>query len=162
VASKNETILNSLQDFARAVAAKSKQVTAGEPEDQLRTPFETFLQEAGRLFGFQIVSTGETKLSDPLGKPDFAVHKGGLLAGYVELKAPGNGANPNRFKGHDRDQWKKFRAIPNLIYCDGNEWALYHSGERAGKIVRLTGDRYFASALDAKKANGLEREPNKL
>ena len=90
--------------------------------------------------GRGVVCTGEAPLPDRLGRPDYAVHRNGLLAGYVELKAPGTGANATRFKGRDRAQFKRFSAIPNLLYADGNEWALYRGGERVGRIVRLSGD----------------------
>ena len=58
-----------------------------------------------------------------------------------ERKAPGAGANAGRFRGRDRDQFKRFSEIPNLLYTDGNEWALYRSSERAGAFVRFSGDR---------------------
>ncbi|MBE3039958.1 MAG: N-6 DNA methylase, partial [Chloroflexi bacterium] len=38
------------------------------------------------------------------------------------------------------DQWNRFQAIPNLLYCDGNEWGLYRSGEAVRPVVRLSGD----------------------
>jgi len=163
MAPKKTTILNALRDFAEAVATKSKQITVGEPEEQLRAPFEKIIEEGGRLLGCKVVCTGETKLPDRLGKPDFAIHVKKLLVGYVELKAPGKGANPNRFKGHDRDQWKRFKSIPNLLYCDGNEWILFRSGERVGKIVRLTGDiltdgRKAATTEDAYAIENLLRQ----
>ena len=63
-----------------------------------------------------------------------------MLAGHVELKAPGVGATASRFKGHDRDQFKRFSAIPNILYTDGNEWVLYRDGGIVGRIVRLHGD----------------------
>ena len=92
-----------------------------------------------------------------MGKPDYAVQAGGLLAGYVELKATGSGGNPKRFRGHNREQWKRFSAIPNLIYCDGNEWALFRDGESVRRVVRLSGD--IASdgeeAIAAKDAENL-------
>ncbi len=133
-------IFDALKDFAKAVTAKSSQLTAGEPEDQLRGPFDNFMSQVARALQWKIVCTGETKLRNRLGRPDYAVHLNGLLTGYVELKAPGVGANPKRFSGHNREQWKRFRSIPNLLYCDGNEWALYRYGELTGKVVRLSGD----------------------
>ena len=45
-----------------------------------------------------------------------------------------------RFRGRNRAQFKRFSGIPNLLYTDGNEWALYRSGERVGAIVRLSGE----------------------
>jgi len=138
--SKKTTIHNALLDFSQAVTAKMSQLTLGEPEDQLRAPFETFMAEAAQVFGWNAVCTGETPLPDRLGRPDYAVHLNKLLAGYVELKAPGVGAKVTSFKGHNLDQWKRFSSIPNILYSDGNEWGLYRDGKLVGKIVRLTGD----------------------
>ena len=42
------TIREALGDFAEAVAAKMTQLTAGEPEDQLRGPFENFMTAAAQ------------------------------------------------------------------------------------------------------------------
>jgi hypothetical protein len=133
-------VLAALKNFADAVAAKMGALTAGEPEDQLRGPFETFMAEVGKALAIQVVCAGETRLAGRLGKPDYAVHTGKLLAGYVELKKPGLGANPNRFTGHAARQWKRFQSIPNLLYCDGNDWGLYRNGDAARPVVRLSGD----------------------
>ena len=139
-----------LQDFAASVTAKMTQVTVGDPEDQLRGPFETLMAEASRALGWKVVCTGETPLPDRLGRPDYAIHRNQLLAGYVELKAPGVGATATRFRGHNREQFKRFAAIPNILYSDGNEWALYRDGELIGKVVRLSGD----VATDGRDASG--------
>jgi hypothetical protein len=149
---KAMTIEEALQRFAGTVTAKMSTLTPGEPEDQLRGPFENLMADAARALGWSVVCTGETKLPGRLGKPDYAVHLNKLLAGYAELKAPGVGANPERFSGHNLQQWKRFRAIPNLLYCDGNEWGLYRDGKPEGKIVRLSGD----VAAAGKKAVGPE------
>jgi hypothetical protein len=146
------TIEEALQSFAADVKAKTSQLTRGEPEDQLRGPFENLMADAGRVLGWNVVCAGETHLPDRLGRPDYAVHLNRLLAGYVELKAPGVGANVERFSGHNRDQWKRFSAIPNILYTDGNQWALYRSGERVGRVVRLSGD----ITVDGKRAVALE------
>ena len=137
--SQNLSIHAALQDFAASVTAKMTQITAGAPEDQVRGPFETFMDEAARAFGWEVVCTGETPLPDRLGRPDYAVHCNQLLAGYVELKAPGVGTTATRFKGHNRDQFKRFSSIPNILYTDGNEWALYRDGKRV-RSCRLSGD----------------------
>ena len=153
------TILNALQTMAEMVSAKMSQLTPGEPEDQLRGPFETFMADVGRVWGWNVVCTGETPLPGRLGRPDYAVHLNKLLAGYVELKAPGVGANATRFKGHNREQWKRFSAIPNILYTDGNEWALYRNGERVDPVVRLAGDVVTdgKQAATAPDADALER-----
>ena len=129
-----------LRTFAGTVTAKMSQLATGAPEDQLRAPFETFMAATAQALGWNIICTGETPLPHRLGRPDYAVHVNQLLAGYVELKAPGAGATATRFKDHDRDQFKRFSAIPNLLYTDGNEWALYRNGSPVDRVVRLAGD----------------------
>ena len=147
----DKAVLAALKSFAESVTQKSGQLTSGEPEDQLRGPFETFLKDLGQALTYNVVCVGETKLPGRIGKPDFAVLMNKLLTGYVELKAPGIGADVRRFKGHNKNQWKRFQAIPNLLYSDGNEWALYRSGE-AKRMVRLSGD----ISADGKKAVSAE------
>ncbi len=137
-----------LQTLASTVTAKMAQMTTGSPEDQLRAPFETFMAAAAQALGWNVVCTGETPLPDRLGRPDYAVHLNQLLAGYAEIKAPGVGATASRFKGHNRDQFKRFSAIPNILYTDGNEWALYRDGKTVDRVVRLSGD----VAADGSKA----------
>ncbi|HEY5485122.1 MAG TPA: type ISP restriction/modification enzyme [Candidatus Cryosericum sp.] len=134
------TIQKALQDFAEAVTAKMTQLTPGEPEDQLRGPFENFMAAAAGVLKWKVVCTGETPLADHLGRPDYAVHLGGLLSGYAELKAPGMGADTSRYVGHNRNQWNRFKAIPNMLYTDGNEWGLYRSGELVDHIVHTSGN----------------------
>ncbi len=141
-------MVKALRRFADAVTAKMTQLTTGDPEDQLRAPFETFINAVARALAWNVVSTGETRLPGRMGKPDYAIHMNNLLVGYVELKAPGLGATPSRFTGHNREQWKRFKAIPNLLYCDGNDWGLYRAGKADRPVVRLSGD----VATDGRKA----------
>lgn len=74
-----------------------------------------------------------------MGRPDFAVTVDGLLCGYIELKSPGTGVRPDRFKGHNKKQWERFSLLPNLIYTDGNEWALFRNGKTI-RNSRFNGD----------------------
>ncbi len=136
----HEKLFEPLQAFAAQLTAKFSALAAGEPEDQLKPPVDQLFTEYGKIISRHIVLKGESKLTDRLGRPDFAAHSDTLPIGYVELKAPGKGANPVHFKGHDRDQWKRFQNVPNLIYTDGNEWALYQNGELASKRIRFDGD----------------------
>lgn len=135
-----ELFLAALQDFADSVQAKFARTSPGEPEDQLRAPVETLFEAYGRIIGRDLLLTGEHHLKNRVGKPDFAAHDQKQIIGYFELKAPGKGADPTKFKGHDLEQWRKFQAVPNLFYTDGNEWALFRSGEREGTPVRFPSD----------------------
>jgi len=49
-----KAILAALQRFADAVTAKMKALTPGEPEDQLRGPFETLMQDAGQALARKV------------------------------------------------------------------------------------------------------------
>ena len=60
--------------------------------------------------------------------------------GFIEIKAPGKGADPRKFRGHDKEQWEKLQSLPNLLYTDGNQFSLFRSGKLEGKIVTLDGD----------------------
>ncbi|MCY3903230.1 MAG: N-6 DNA methylase [Caldilineaceae bacterium] len=159
----NSPIHAALQDFAEAVTEKLSQITLGEPEEQLRTPFENFIAAAAAALDWNVVCTGETPLPDRIGRPDFAVHRNGLLAGYVELKPTGTGAVTSRFTGHNSEQFKRFSAIPNILYADGNEWALYRDGEIVGGAVRFSGDvsadgRKAVSPQDSQALESLLRD----
>jgi hypothetical protein len=143
-----QRLFESLQIFAAQLTAKFSARSSGEPEDQLKSPVDQLFNAYGKIISCPIILKGETTLHSRLGRPDFAAHSKKLPVGYIELKAPGKGANPDLFKGHDREQWKRFKNVPNLIYTDGNEWALYRNGELAAKRIRLSGD----IRTDGKKA----------
>ncbi len=110
----------------------------------MRGPFENLLGDLAELAGFKrnsVTAVGETALADIKTRPDYSVTVGGALAGFIEIKAPGKGADPRKFKDpHDRDQWERLRSLPNLIYTDGNAFSLWQNGELAESIVELDGD----------------------
>ena len=142
-----DTMVGPLREFAATVATKSTpSVAAGSAEDRLRAPFEQLVAAAARELGLEAVCAGEAALPGGAGRPDFAVHCQGLLAGHAELKAPGTGADATRFRGRNRDQFRRFAALPNLLYSDGREWALYRDGKRVAGLVRLAGDLATAGA----------------
>ena len=65
-------ILRSLRDFGQAVTRKMAQSERGQPEEQLRAPFETFLRDTSGLLGTPAECVGEPSLPDSLGRPDYA------------------------------------------------------------------------------------------
>jgi Type ISP C-terminal specificity domain/N-6 DNA Methylase len=150
-----------LEKFAQSMktAYAAVEASKAQAEDQLKPPVVALMAQLGELTGQTVVATTEARLPELGTKPDVAVLVEGLVSGHVELKAPGRGATPTKLKGkHDAEQWKKFRNHPNLLYTDGNEWALYRTGERHGKAVRLGGDLAAegAQALSATAADRLE------
>lgn len=81
-------------------------------------------------------------------RPDYAVTRSNALVGFVEVKAPGKGADPRKFRNpHDKEQWKRLQSLPNLIYTDGNAFSIWRNGELAMPIVQLDGDRQSARSL---------------
>jgi len=129
---------------ARAKEKLSNRAATGEPEDQLRAPFEHLLAdlaELSRLPKSAVAAVGESSISDLKTRPDYAITVQNALVGLVELKAPGKGADPRKFKDpHDKAQWGKLRSLPNLIYTDGNAFSLWQNGELIGSMVSLIGD----------------------
>lgn len=132
-------MLSALQQFAEAIHQKFSAHVTGEPEDQLRAPFEQLLAAAGEAAGTHVLAIGETLLGNHVGRPDFGVSANKLLCGYAELKAPGKGADTAIFTGHDKSQWERFKNLPNILYSDGREFALYRIGKQE-RFLRFTGD----------------------
>jgi hypothetical protein len=99
------------------------------------------LSEIGGLPAGAIHLVGETSLADLKTRPDFAVTVSNALVGFIEVKAPGKGADPRRFGDpHDKAQWDKLKSLPNLIYTDGNGFSLWRDGDIVGKVVSLEGE----------------------
>ena len=138
-ASAND-FLTALQKFGSELTAKFNLPTKFNPEDQLKGPVEGLVSFAGQILKLSVNSVTEAQLEDIAGRPDIGVTVKSLLTGHIELKAPGKGADTRKFKGADKQQWNKFQDLPNIIYTDGNKWALYRNGERIGKIIRFCGD----------------------
>jgi len=129
-----------LQQFAAEVTEKFLLPIFFNPEDQLKAPIETLLKSCGSLLNLDVSVVTEVQERLLSGRPDVGVAVKSLLSGHIELKAPGKGADPNKLKGADKQQWEKFKNLPNLIYTDGNDWTLYRTGEKVGRTVKLSGD----------------------
>ncbi|HSS47630.1 MAG TPA: type ISP restriction/modification enzyme [Thermoanaerobaculia bacterium] len=153
-------VAKGLREFADQVKRRTKARAAGEPEDQLRGPLGAFLMDLKPAFGRDVIAKGESRLPDRLGQPDFALLVDDLLMGYVEVKAPRKGAKTEQYTGRDREQWNRFKALPNILYTDGNEWALYRDGKRVGAVVSLSGEitedgKQAVADADAEALHGL-------
>lgn len=129
-----------IRTFADDVKQVFAVATQFNPEEQLKAPLINLFQQVGVSFGLQVQVIPEVQVNQLRVRPDVGIFVTGLLTGHIELKAPGKGADPTKFSGHDRAQWQKLKNLPNLIYTDGNTWALYRNGTRQGPIVRFSGD----------------------
>ena len=139
------TIETAISNFGAAAKAKlSNPAATGQPEDQIRGPFEQLLADAASLSGFSagsVVAVGESSVSHLKTRPDYAVTVQKALVGFIELKAPGKGSDPRKFTDpHDKAQWNRLSSLPNLIYSDGNGFSLWQNGAMVGGIHSLDGD----------------------
>ena len=139
------TLQEAVATFGLEAGSKlSNPSASGGAEDQLRAPLETLIANLTVLAGLKkdaVVAVGETSLADLKTRPDYAITRSGALIGFLEVKAPGKGADPRRFRDpHDKEQWTKLRTLPNLIYTDGNAFSLWRNGELKDAIVQLNGD----------------------
>ena len=155
-----KAVRRALQELARGLTQAYASPIPGDPEDQLKSHARPFVEAAGTALGCRdVVAKTESRVDEIHGRPDLGVGRLSGLTGHIELKAPGRGANPNRFKGRDRDQWNNFKNLPNLIYTDGLEWTLFHTGKRVDR-VQLSGDLTADGAgavtmTDAQQLGGL-------
>jgi len=128
----------------------------GAPEDQLRAPFETLLSDMATLAGLplgSVIAVGESSLADIKTRPDYAISVNNVLTGFVELKAPGKGSDPRKFKvGHDKEQWERLRTVPNLMYSDGNSFSLWQDGELAAEVIHLGDLAVLGAEIDSPPA----------
>jgi hypothetical protein len=139
------TLASAVSEFGAAAKAKlSSAAASGQPEDQIRAPFEQLLIRLGEVLNLpagSVVAIGEVSASGLKTRPDYAISVRNALVGFVELKAPGKGADPRRFSDpHDKDQWRRLAQLPNLIYTDGNSFSLWRNGSLSGSVVHLNGD----------------------
>ncbi len=136
---------------AEVIAKLANPSASGEPEDQLRAPLEGLFADLTELCGFKrewLAAIGESSLSALKTRPDYAITLRNVLVGFVEVKAPGKGADPRRYKGHDKEQWEKLQSLPNLLYTDGNSFSLWQNGELVGSIVSLQGDVEMSTPIE--------------
>ncbi len=147
---RTDPLREAVSRFGATLKPKFSGIAAtGSPEDQLRGPLDHLVQEIVSALGWAatVVLIGESSVRELKTRPDFAVTKQNLLVGFIELKAPGKGADPRRFdEPHDREQWQKLKLLPNLLYTDGNSFSLWQDGLLRGEIVRLEGSVESAGA----------------
>ncbi len=137
------TLQTAIVRYGAEAKAKLHNVAAsGEPEDQLRAPLEGLIDDLAELCGFPraaVAAIGESAIAALKTRPDYAITLRNALVGFIEIKAPGKGADPRRFRGHDKEQWEKLQSLPNLLYTDGNQFSLFRSGQLEDAVVFLKG-----------------------
>lgn len=140
-----------LGDVQRRIA-----IAASHPEAQLVTAVDTLVTSLAEHLGIAAELVHEAADQELGIRPDIGALVTGLLSGYIELKAPGKGADPERFTdSHDRRQWNRFKELPNVIYTDGFQWALYRGGVRVA--VCGLGELRGPNSVSSETANDLVR-----
>jgi hypothetical protein len=135
----DRTLVEPLRTYAEAVRRGFSSHGNYQPEDQLKAPVSALLQDAGVKLGISVATHTEIVADDGIGRPDIGVFVAGMLSGHVELKAPDKPADPTRLRGSDKEQWERFRGLPNLLYANGRDFVLVRSGEVAAR-ASLGGD----------------------
>lgn len=127
-----------LSTYVNALSGRLAGVTNEGAEAQLADLVPNLLVALAKDQGRPGIDLRGQAHEKAVGIPDFSVKDGLVLIGHVETKAPGTGADPAKFKGkHDKDQWQRFKKLPNIVYTDGMQWALYRSGKREGPLFKL-------------------------
>jgi hypothetical protein len=139
-----KTVAGAISNFGASVKPKLSNIAIdGSPEDQLRGPLDVLFKDLAELVGLSTGSVhlvGEATQTHLKTRPDFAVTVRKALVGFIEIKAPGKGADPRKFTDqHDKEQWEKLKSLPNLLYTDGNGYSLWRDGKLEASIVQLNG-----------------------
>ena len=137
--SAGQLFTDAVREFADEVAANFSLNVNADPEDQLKPLVGNLMRRVSTVVG-DVNWRSEVHPDNVDGRPDLGITRDGLLVGLIELKRPGLGARPENFTGRNRAQWLRFKQLPNLIYTDGSEWSLYHSGKLSWKRVRISDD----------------------
>ena len=107
--------------------------------------FAQLLKDIGASLGLEVRAAGETQLRALGIRPDIRVDVAGALVGYVEVKPPGSPIPATGKLGKaDQDRWGKLQLLPNLLYCNGEQWALFRYGQLTGSVAHLSGEAAMA------------------
>ena len=136
---------DAIREYADEVAENFSLPVDADPEDQLKPLVGNLIKRVGAVVG-DVNWRTEVRPDNVDGRPDLGITLNGLLVGHIELKRPGMGARPENFTGPNKTQWGRFKELPNLIYTDGSEWSLYHSGKLSWARVRISDDICLGSA----------------
>ena len=107
---------------ATAKAKLSSPAITGAPEDNIRAPLEELITALAMAAGQQpgwVTLVGESTLSALGTRPDYAVTVRSALTGFIELKAPGKGADPRKFTDPDEFRIDRPNAREHIAFGRG-------------------------------------------
>ena len=138
-----KTLASAVSVFGASVKPKlANAAIGGAPEDQLRGPLDALFHDLAEIAGLPaggVHLVGETSLTELKTRPDFAVTVREALVGFIEIKAPGKGADPRQFRDHHAGLMGQPQVLPKLIDTDGC-FSLWRDGKLAGTVVHLDGN----------------------
>lgn len=124
------------EKYRSAVHAAVNSGIAAEPEAQLTGPVAALLTEIAENASLgRLAFLRETQLRGV--RPDFGILVNDRFAGWLELKAPGTGTDPQTWSGRNVQQWRLLAELDNLLLCDGAQLQLYRNGEADGGPIDL-------------------------
>lgn len=147
--------------FGQEVRAKLQGPAGADSgkEESLTAPVEQLLRGMAGRQHMKLIAHGQSSIKRLGVRPDFAISTGGRTIGHVELKQPNRGVDPQKWsaKSHDREQWEKLKALPNVLYSDGYDWAVYRFGVQIGPVGHLVGDLLTGNRQLTPAEDGFER-----
>lgn len=139
----------------------------GQREAAIRPPLEVLLRRSCDAIGLSLELYSESPVDGPRLYPDgriahqartdYMAAVNGAIIGHVEVKRPETDIDPPALTGHNRQQWQQLKDLPNLLYTNGRQWALYRNGERVGEVAELDGDLATAGRTLSVHDGHLER-----
>lgn len=145
-----DRIAAAVSRFGSAVGIRLRS-GAGQAEASLTSPVERLLSEIADILALSLASHPEAAERSLGVRPDLAIDIDGARIGVVELKKNGRGVPDGPDWGdtaQTRKQWKQLQKLPNVLYTDGSQWAVYHYGKGPDRPATLAGDlRRAGSAL---------------
>lgn len=144
MAPATKIVKTALQNYAASLhASYSATGVAAGPEEQLKAPVKALLEACAHLAPSaarkapHVLALLEARVTGT-GRPDVAVQLDRQTNGYIELKAPDKPADPIKLTlKHDKEQWKKFQLMPNIIYSNGLEWRLYRYDGSKPELIKV-------------------------
>jgi Type ISP C-terminal specificity domain/N-6 DNA Methylase len=111
----------------------------------MHEPFAQLLKDIGASLGLEVRTAGETQLRALGIRPDIRVDVAGALVGYVEVKPPRSPIpTTGKLSKADQDRRENLQLLPNLLYCNGEQWTLFRYGQLTGSVAHLSGEAAIA------------------
>lgn len=94
-----------------------------------------------------------------IGRPDIAFAQPAQTArAFIELKEPSKSLDPKRLRGHDLNQFRRFRELPLWGFCNFHTIHLYRRGDQQAQAVILPAIVIDPDTSDAAAERSITRQ----